>query len=351
MPKRKSKNKKPLATPTHIRRPFFIVIGSLLVSVFVGGVILADWGTLWPAGSRKGAQATPNNLSATMPSREYMYAGGRLVATEDPTTISPSGMSFSAKAHSNKIVNVTAQAGANWSAVSNNSWITVPPGSGGSGNGTVTYSVDPNTGSSIRSGTITIAERVFTVWQGISFPDVPQNHTFYEEIGRLVARGVTVGCGFNEQGQLIYCPDSNVTREQMAAFIIRAVGMPSPPQPLAQRFNDVPPSNAFYAFIEQMGVRQITVGCVTSPPQYCPAASVAHDQMSAFILRGRGEYSPPTPPIPQFQDVQPGHPFYAFIHRMAALGIWPGCGGGNYCPSSLVTRDQMAAILVRGFNL
>jgi all-beta uncharacterized protein/S-layer family protein len=345
MPKKRSKNKKALAATTRIRRPFFIAIGSLLVSVFIGSVILADWGTLWPAGSRKGAQATPNSLSANLPSREYMYAGSRLVATEDPTTISPSGMSFSAKAHSNKVVNVTAPAGPNWSAVSNNTdWITVNSGSAGSGNGTVTYSVAANTGSSIRIGTITIAERIFTVWQGIDFADVPLSNAFYEEIGKLVARGLTVGCGGGN-----YCPAYAVARDQMAAFIIRGAGTFSPPAPLSQRFLDVPPSNLFYAFIEQMGVRQITVGCGGS--NYCPAAAVSHEQMSAFIMRGRGEYSPPTPSSQRYTDVPPSNPFYNFIERMGALGIWNGCEGGNYCPGNLVTREQMAAILVRAFNL
>jgi len=34
--------------------------------------------------------------------------------------------------------------------------------------------------------------------------------------------GVTTGCGTNDQGQRIYCPDRGVTRAEMAVFIIRA---------------------------------------------------------------------------------------------------------------------------------
>ncbi|MBA2737859.1 MAG: BACON domain-containing protein, partial [Pyrinomonadaceae bacterium] len=61
-------------------------------------------------------------------------------------------------------VNVTANTGCAWTAVSNAAWITVTSGSPGSGNGTVQYSVATNTGPE-RPGTITIAGQTFTVTQ------------------------------------------------------------------------------------------------------------------------------------------------------------------------------------------
>ena len=38
-----------------------------------------------------------------------------------------------------------------------------------------------------------------------------------------------------------------------------------------------------------------------------------------------------------------------YIKRLAELNVTTGCGGGNYCPDSIVTRDQMAAFLARAF--
>ena len=52
-----------------------------------------------------------------------------------------------------------------WSAVSNASWITITSGSSGTGNGTVTYSVSSNTGSSVRIGTLTIGGQTYTISQ------------------------------------------------------------------------------------------------------------------------------------------------------------------------------------------
>jgi hypothetical protein len=60
----------------------------------------------------------------------------------------------------------------------------------------------------------------------------------------------------------------------MAAFIIRGLGDFNPVTPPQQRFNDVPASNVFYAFIDQMAVRGITLGCDAQGTMYCPGSLV-----------------------------------------------------------------------------
>ncbi|MEW6336907.1 MAG: hypothetical protein ACOY3Y_01355, partial [Acidobacteriota bacterium] len=40
-----------------------------------------------------------------------------------------------------------------------------------------------------------------------------------------------------------------------------------------------------------------------------------------------------------------------FVHFLAAKGITSGCGGGNYCPTSPLGRDQMAVFLTKAFDL
>jgi hypothetical protein len=107
---------------------------------------------------------------------------------------------------------------------------------------------------------------------------VPQSHVFFTEIGKLSARSITLGCDSSN-----YCPGLTVTRQQMAAFIIRALGDFNPPQPATQRFLDVPPSNPFYSFIEQMALRGITLGC--GGGNYCPSLAVSRGQMAAFLVR------------------------------------------------------------------
>jgi hypothetical protein len=62
-------------------------------------------------------------------------------------------------------VAVTAPSGCAWTAASNAPWLTVTQGSSGSGNGTVQFSAAATTGP-LRNGTLTIADRTFTVTQG-----------------------------------------------------------------------------------------------------------------------------------------------------------------------------------------
>jgi hypothetical protein len=249
----------------------------------------------------------------------------------------------------NGTVNVTtSDPGCAWTASTTSTFITITSGSAGSGNGAVQYTVAINGGSTIRSDMITIAGHTYTVYQGINFLDVPSNDLFYNDIGKLSARGVTVGCGNGN-----YCPSSPVTREQMAAFIMRAKGEFNPPMPSTQRFNDVSPQNVFYNFIDRMAVLGITVGCTPDHLMYCPSDPVKREQMAAFILRGLGEFNPPMPSTQRFNDVPPQNVFYNFIDRLAVLQITLGCTPDHlqYCPNDSVTRAQMAAFLVRAFNL
>ncbi len=53
-----------------------------------------------------------------------------------------------------------------------------------------------------------------------SFTDIPTSHPFFNEVEQLKKSGITLGCG-NDQ----FCPDSPVTRGQMAAFLSRALGL------------------------------------------------------------------------------------------------------------------------------
>jgi uncharacterized protein (DUF1800 family) len=177
-----------------------------------------------------------------------------------------------------------------------------------------------------------------------SFNDVSQSHPFYTEISNIAAREITLGCGNGN-----YCPDSFVTREQMAVFIVRALGVFDPPVPEEQRFADVPPTRFGYAFIDLLAVKEITQGC--SSENFCPDDFVTREQMAVFLIRAAGVLNPPTPATQRFADVPPTTFGYAFIEELARRGITAGCGGGNYCPAAFVTRAQMAVFLVRGFGL
>jgi hypothetical protein len=59
---------------------------------------------------------------------------------------------------------VVTNAGCNWTAASNDSWVTIAGGSTGVGQSDVTYTVSSNSGGA-RTGTITVAGQTFTINQ------------------------------------------------------------------------------------------------------------------------------------------------------------------------------------------
>jgi hypothetical protein len=43
--------------------------------------------------------------------------------------------------------------------------------------------------------------------------------------------------------------------------------------------------------------------------------------------------------------------FMLVFEELARRGVVSGCGGGNYCPTSPVTREQMSVFLTVTFGL
>jgi len=74
------------------------------------------------------------------------------------------------------------------------------------------------------------------------------------------------------------------------------------------------------------------------------------EQIVGMIVGYVLQVSPP-PVDPTFNDVPPAHPFYQYIEALAASGVTGGCGGGNYCPDSPITRGQMAVFLAKALGL
>jgi len=180
-----------------------------------------------------------------------------------------------------------------------------------------------------------------------TFNDVPVNYWAFSFIETLAASEITAGCGNNN-----YCPLSPVTRAQMAVFMERGMRGSDyvPPAATGTVFLDVGVNDFAASFIEQFSLDGITAGCGNN--NYCPDAEVTRAQMAVFLLRAKhgAAYSPPTA-SGVFDDVPLSHWAVHWIEQLAAEGITAGCDNNNYCPDAVVTRDQMAVFLVRTFDL
>ncbi len=185
----------------------------------------------------------------------------------------------------------------------------------------------------------------------MTFTDVPPNHLYAAEIEALKSGAITNGCAAGQ-----YCPGSNVSRSQMAVFLLRSKqGGDYQPPPCTGVFADVPVGFQFCDFIEELYRRGITSGCAANPLRFCPAAAVTSIQMAVFLLRTKegAAYSPP-PCVPgqtTFSDVSSSTQFCNYVEEVNRRGIDNGCAPGSFCPSAPVTRGRMAPLLVRTFSL
>lgn len=112
-----------------------------------------------------------------------------------------------------------------------------------------------------------------------AFPfDDTTSSVFVNSIRWLKATGITQGCG-----PRLFCPDDRVTRGQMAAFLSRALKLPSPQTPV--EFTDSK-GHLFENAISRLAHAGITLGC--NPPsnnRFCPNRYVTRGQMAAFMVR------------------------------------------------------------------
>ena len=213
-------------------------------------------------------------------------------------------------------------------------------------------------------GTATLSGGTFPpspVTPPAEFSDVPSTAPYFDAANLMFLAGVTDGCvGSSDPSTRMFCPNDSVTREEMAAFIVRAVtGTTTPaiynPTPF---FTDVPTTNTFFPHIQKMMELGITDGCATG--LFCPTDTVPRWQMAIFTVRARlalygASFSYNS--TPYFADVPTnvegnGIPF-PFIQRSYEENITAGCGINPlvYCPDELVTRGQMASFIMRAlFN-
>ena len=107
--------------------------------------------------------------------------------------------------------------------------------------------------------------------------------TFFDDINRLAAAGITKGCTATK-----FCPQEPVTRGQMAAFLNRALDLP----PAAvSPFTDS--AGTFLDDINRLAAAGITKGCTAT--KFCPQEPVTRAQMATFLARALG-LDPIVPP-------------------------------------------------------
>jgi S-layer homology domain len=169
------------------------------------------------------------------------------------------------------------------------------------------------------------------------------NSTFENDINRLAASGITLGC--NPPANTRFCPRQNITRGEMAAMLSRAFHYPVS---LQDRFVD-DDSSVFETVIQTIAAQGVTLGC--NPPvndRFCPDDEVTRDTMATFLTRALG-LTPNTPP-PRPAPI-PGNPDGDSPIPTAARAIdtsHPDHVIGNGTPQSCTSAAVVAAVAQGG---
>jgi hypothetical protein len=139
-----------------------------------------------------------------------------------------------------------------------------------------------------------------------------------------------------------------LTRAQLAVMLVRAKhGVNfSPSAATGAVFLYVSVSDTCADYIEQLFADGITAGCGSG--LFCPSSTVTRDQLAVILLRFKfgGSYTPPVA-SGLFDDVPSSDPAAAWIESLFNQDISEGCDARNYCPSHAVTRDTLAILMAR----
>jgi subtilisin family serine protease len=197
-----------------------------------------------------------------------------------------------------------------------------------------------------------VAGQTIELASGPSFPTELTNATdpdLYMSVEGMRGAYVTTGC----VGGTSYCGTTQVNRIQMAAFLSRSMfGHDA----LAD-YSSVPPANfpdvttaPNTNYVSALKLFGVTNGCMGGT-MYCPTNLVTREQMALFLQRGiRGSTYVPPAGTGAFSDAPIGHPNGGTFEELRRMGITNGCSGGAaFCPATVINRNQMAQFLQRGF--
>jgi PKD repeat protein len=215
------------------------------------------------------------------------------------------------------------------------------------------YTVTLTVGNSLGSNAVTKPRLVL-----VTFTDVPLTSWALHQVLACVEAGIVKGYADGS-----YQPRAEVTRDQMAVFVARAVAGGEGNVPVfsgTPTFSDVLAGSWALNHVEFCKSQNIVKGLDAT--HYVPLGVVNRGQMAAFIARAisplaqRPDLTGYTPPAtPSFTDVAADFSFYRFIEFCSLSGVTTGYlqpdGTHTYRPADPVTRDQMAVYLQRAFAL
>ena len=183
-----------------------------------------------------------------------------------------------------------------------------------------------------------------------SFLDILPTDWYWAAVESLVSSGITDGCGDGNFCPIMATPRAQMA----VLLLRAKYGSDYTPAPAVGLFADLDPDYWAFNWIEALYGEGFTAGCSEDPLQYCPESSVTRAEMAVFLLRSKhgSDYVPP-PAEGLFSDLDEFEWAQDWVEQLYREGITSGCSLDplRYCPEKPITRAELAVFLSRTFNL
>ncbi|MCR5481567.1 MAG: S-layer homology domain-containing protein [Clostridia bacterium] len=181
----------------------------------------------------------------------------------------------------------------------------------------------------------------------IDFSDTV-GHWAQQQIGVLAARGILGGIGDN-----MFAPDYNVTRAQFLAMLAKSVDGLDIAASVPAGFSDVPAGEWYYNYVNWGYENGIVNGMGEN--LFCPDANITREQMTVMLCnfaKAVGYEIPQNGNVVAFTDASLISGWASeYVDKVVNAGIINGLPEGNFSPQGSATRAQAAKVLYVFTNL
>lgn len=179
------------------------------------------------------------------------------------------------------------------------------------------------------------------IYEGAFWDDEGSVHEANIDI--IAAEGITKGCNPPDNDR--FCPEREITRGEMAAFIRRMLVLPA----VGEDFFTDDADSIFEADINALAAVGVAFGCTDT--EYCPDTPLLREEMAELLVRSFGYENPDG--VDLFTDDETSV-FHDSINALGANGVTKGCNppdNNAFCPDRTLTRAEMATFFARALGL
>jgi len=183
------------------------------------------------------------------------------------------------------------------------------------------------------------------------FADVPPTHWAYADVQLMAARDIVKGTAPNR-----FSPAAQVTRAQLAALLVRALGLKPERKITIVPFNDVPPTAWYAAEVETAALAGLVKG---DNGLFRPEDPITRQELAVMLVRALARVRPDLVPsvdvtrlTERYTDADQIAPWAAESAAVAVeLGLVTGRTPETWNPTDIATRAEAAVMLSRLLRL